>query len=58
MEKALWQVTCIYLAYTACLKKRAYLLFALGVIQIWRKGVPFGSLVQKLSTPTLQPPEI
>ena len=24
---------------------------------IWRKGVPFGSLVQKFSTPTLQPPK-
>jgi len=26
--------------------------------QIWRKGVPFGSLVQTFSTLTLQPPEI
>jgi len=26
--------------------------------QIWLKGVPFGSFVQKYSTPTLQPPEI
>ena len=25
---------------------------------IWRKSVSFGSLVQKFSTPTLQPPEI
>jgi len=26
--------------------------------QIWRKGVPFGSLVQKFSAPTLQAPKI
>ena len=26
--------------------------------QIWRKGVPSGSLVQNFLTPTLQPPEI
>jgi len=26
--------------------------------KIWRKGVTFGSLVQKISTPTLQPTEI
>jgi len=26
--------------------------------QIWRKAVPFGSLVQKILTLTIQPPEI
>ena len=26
--------------------------------QIWRKGVPFGSLVQKISTRTLQAPKM
>jgi len=26
--------------------------------QIWRKGVPFVILLQKFSTPILQPPEI